>query len=172
MGVPRDPDALARHYNFTQSDHDLIASRRGAPNRLGFAVQLALLRHPGRALVQVEEPIDPLIAWLAARLEIPVAAFVEYARRPQTLTDHARILAATLGLRPAGRADLPFMIDAAAQCAWSTERGASIVASIIAALLAGKIILPAPAVIERSAIAGRARARKRVADVSAHWYLH
>ena len=165
FGVPRDPDSLARHYTFTRSDHDLITSRRGGANQLGFAVQLALLRHPGRALVQVEEPIDALVAWLAARLEIPVTVFVEYARRPQTLTDHARILAATLGLRPAGRADLPFMIEAAAQCAWSTERGASIVASIIAALLASKIILPAPAVIERSAIAGRARARKRVADV-------
>jgi hypothetical protein len=42
----------------------------------------------------------------------------------------------------------------------------------VAALHASKIILPAPAMIERAAIAGRARARKRaidalLADVSA-----
>ncbi|HET6233947.1 MAG TPA: PDZ domain-containing protein [Acetobacteraceae bacterium] len=37
-------------------------------------------------------------------------------------------------------------------------------AGVIAALHASNIILPAPAVIERSAIAGRARARKRMAD--------
>ena len=49
LGVPRDPDALARHYTFTRSDQDLVAGRRGATNRLGFAVQLALLRHPGMA---------------------------------------------------------------------------------------------------------------------------
>ena len=56
------------------------------------------------------------------------------------------------------------MIEAAAQCAWSTDRGQPIVAGIIAALRANKIILPAPAVIERAAIAGRARARKRATD--------
>jgi len=56
------------------------------------------------------------------------------------------------------------MIEAAAQCAWSTDRGQPIVAGIIAALLASKIILPAPAAVERAAIAGRARARKRVTD--------
>jgi hypothetical protein len=149
---------------FTRSDQDLITGRRGAANQLGFAVQLALLRHPGRALAQVDEPIDVLVAWLAVHLEVPVAAFAEYARRPQTMTDHARLLAATLGLRPAGRADLPVMIEAAAQSAWSTDRGAPIVVGAIAALHASKIILPAPAVIERCAIAGRARARKRVAD--------
>jgi hypothetical protein len=38
------------------------------------------------------------------------------------------------------------------------------VAGIIAALRSAKIILPAPTVIERAAIAGRARARKRAAD--------
>jgi TnpA family transposase len=164
LGVPRDPDSLARHYTFTRSDQDLITSRRGGANRLGFAVQLALLRHPGRILAQVDEPIDALVAWLAAHLEVPEAAFAAYARRPQTMTDHARLLAATLGLRPAGRADLALMIEAAAQAAWSTDRGPPIVAGVIAALQASKIILPAPAVIERSAIAGRARARKRMAD--------
>jgi len=60
LGVPRDPDALARLYTFTRSDQDLVAGRRGATNRLGFAVQLALLRHPGMALAQMDEPVDVL----------------------------------------------------------------------------------------------------------------
>ena len=80
------------------------------------------------------------------------------------MTDHALLLARTLGLRPPSNADLPSMIEAAAQSAWSTDRGQPIVAGVIAALRAAKIILPAPAVIERTAIAGRARARKRAAD--------
>ena len=164
LGVPHDPDALARHYTFTRSDQELVAGRRGAANRLGFAVQLALLRHPGTGLVQMDEPVDALVAWLAARLDIPAATFTEYASRPQTMTDHARILAAALGLRPPSAADLPFMIEAAAQSAWSTDRGQPIAAGVVAALRAEKIILPAPAVIERAAIAGRARARKRATD--------
>jgi hypothetical protein len=164
FGAPGDPDALARHYTFTRSDQDLVAGRRGAANCLGFAVQLALLRHPGMGLAQMEEPVDTLVAWLAAQLEIPAAAFSEYAGRPQTMTDHALLLARTLGLRTPNAADLPFMIEAAAQSAWSADRGQPIVAEVIAALRAENIILPAPAVIERTAIAGRARARKRAAD--------
>ena len=56
------------------------------------------------------------------------------------------------------------MIEAASQSAWSTDRGHPIAAGVIAALRAEKVILPAPAVIERAAMAGRARARKRAAD--------
>ena len=66
LGVPHDPDALARHYTFTRFDQELVVGRRGAANRLGFAVQLALLRHPGTGLVQMGEPVDALVTWLAA----------------------------------------------------------------------------------------------------------
>jgi hypothetical protein len=164
FGVPSDPDALTRLYSLTLSDRELLAARRGNANRLGFAVQLALLRHPGMGLAHMEEPVNLLVAWLAKRLDIPAAAFARYADRPQTMTDHARILAAALGLRPASATDLSFMIEAAAQSAWSTDRGHPIAAGVIAALRVEKVILPAPAVIERAAIAGRARARKRAAD--------
>ena len=68
--------------------------------------------------------------WLAAQLGIPAAAFAEYARRPQTMTDHARVLAATLGLRPPATPICRLMIEAAAQAAWSTDRGQPIVAGV------------------------------------------
>ena len=61
FGVPGDPDALARHYTLTRSDQELVAARRGNANRLGFAVQLALLRHPGMGLAHMEEPVDALV---------------------------------------------------------------------------------------------------------------
>jgi TnpA family transposase len=86
FGTQRDADALTRHYSFTRSDRELLAVRRGNANRLGFAVQLALLRHPGMSLAHMEEPVDSLVAWLAERLEIPAAAFAEYAGRAQTMT--------------------------------------------------------------------------------------
>lgn len=63
-------------------------------------MQLALLRHPGTALAYFDQPPDALVTWMAGQLDIPAAAFAEYARRSQTMTDHARQLAAALGLRP------------------------------------------------------------------------
>ena len=56
------------------------------------------------------------------------------------------------------------MIEVAAQAAWSTDRGRLIAAAVVAALRAANIILPASSVIERAAIAGRARARRRATD--------
>ena len=79
------------------------------------------------------------------------------------MTDHARQLAATLGLRTPTMADVPPMIEAAAEAARGTDSGRSIVAAVIAASRSARIILPGAAVIERIAIAGRARARKRAA---------
>src|SRR5208283_347965 len=80
------------------------------------------------------------------------------------MSDHAREVASALGLRAPTNSDLPDVIEAAARAAWTTDRGLPIVAGIIAALRSAKIILPAPTVIERADIAGRARARKRAAD--------
>lgn len=48
--LPEHQDDLIRHYTFTEGDLSLIGQRRGDANRLGFAVQLCLLRYPGYAL--------------------------------------------------------------------------------------------------------------------------
>ena len=168
LGVPLDPDDLARLFNLSRSDRDLVAGRRNDASRLGFAVQLALLRHPGTTLADLDRSSAPLVAWLAGQLDIPPAAFDDYARRPQTMTDHARRLAIILGLRGPTAADLPLMIEAAARTAWNTERGQPIAASVVVALRIAGIILPVAAVIERAAIAGRARARQRATDALLH----
>jgi TnpA family transposase len=53
-------DDLIQYYSFTESDLSLIRQRRGDANRLGFAVQLCLLRFPGYALaVDMPVPIGP-----------------------------------------------------------------------------------------------------------------
>src|SRR5262249_23645983 len=120
FGVPGDPDALARHYIFTRSDQDLVLGRRGAANRLGLAVQLALLRHPGISLAQMEEPPDALVEWLAAPLDIPLTAFADYADRPQTMTDHALLLARTLPSRKSSPMLLPSSVSRAEKSSMSS----------------------------------------------------
>ncbi len=164
LGIPPDADSLARLFTLSRLDRNLVAERRGDANRLGCAVQLALLRHPGTALAYLDQPADTLVTWMAGQLDVPAAVFAEYARRPQTMTDHARQLAASLGLRTPTMADLPSVIEVAAEAARATDRGQPIAAAVIAALRTAGIILPGAAVIERVAIAGRARARKRAAD--------
>ena len=157
LGIPPDAHSLARLFTLSRADRSLVAERRGDANRLGCAVQVALVRHPGTALAYLDQPPDALVSWMPSQLEIPTAAFAEYARRPQTMTDHARQIAATLRLRPPTIADLPPMIEAAADAARGTDDGQPIAAAVVAALRAARIILPGAAVIERIAwLAGRA----------------
>ncbi|WP_227472443.1 DUF4158 domain-containing protein, partial [Salmonella enterica] len=44
LALPESQDDLIRYYTFNDSDLSLIRQRRGDANRLGFAVQLCLLR--------------------------------------------------------------------------------------------------------------------------------
>jgi TnpA family transposase len=54
FGIPLDPDGMARRFTLSRADQELVAARRRVANRIGSAVQLALLRYPGIALAQVE----------------------------------------------------------------------------------------------------------------------
>ncbi|MDT4811277.1 Tn3 family transposase ISPa38 [compost metagenome] len=56
LALPDTDEELIRHYTFNESDLALIRQRRGAANRLGFAVQLCYMRYPGIMLAAGEEP--------------------------------------------------------------------------------------------------------------------
>jgi len=164
FGVPADRDALVRFYTLDRADLDLVAARRGDTNRLGFAVQLALLRHPGFGYSPAEAVAPELLEYVAGQLGIAAEAFGDYGVRVPTVTEHARELERVLGVRPPGEADMPFMIEAAARAAWPTDKGLPIAEGVVTELRRAGITLPPPHRIERAGLAGRARARKRAAD--------
>ena len=53
LALPDTNDDIVRRYAFSEADRALICRRRGDANRLGFAVQLCLLRFPGQGLQAV-----------------------------------------------------------------------------------------------------------------------
>lgn len=166
LGIPTERDDLARLYTFEPADLDLIRLRRENRNRLGTALQLALFRHPTMTLAQVlngSRLPEELVSFIAEQLDIPADTLADYAAREQTMTDHARELAAVLGLRGAIGTDVALMIDAAAKAAWATDNGIVIAGGVIDALRQARILLPSVSTIERAGIAGRARARKQAA---------
>ena len=99
FAIPTDRAEMARHYVLGPEDLELVRSKRRAVNRLGFAVQLCLLRHPGQGLGPGEHPPAPMLAFVAGQLGVAPAAFVEYAQRDQTRREHSVELQAALGLR-------------------------------------------------------------------------
>jgi TnpA family transposase len=90
--LPAEPESLARHYTLTEDDLSLIRDRRLAHNRLGFAVQLCLIRYPGRALRVNEELPQPLIKFVAEQTGDRPNDFVGYATRDKTRREHLSFL--------------------------------------------------------------------------------
>ena len=68
LGIPSDIASLERNYLLADDDLDLIGTRRRPENRLGLALHIALLRHPGQGWHDDTEPPAPLVAWLAAQM--------------------------------------------------------------------------------------------------------
>jgi hypothetical protein len=167
FSIPIDAAEMARHFVLSVEDLALIRSKRRAANRLGFAVQLCALRHPGRVLDPTELPPEPMLAFVGKQVGIDPTLFSEYARRAETRREHITELQKLLRLRSFGFADWRSCLKAGADAAWATDRGEPIVQTMIAHLQANNVLLPTVNMLERIGLAARARARKKVFEVLA-----
>lgn len=167
FSIPIDAAEMARYFVLSVGDLTLIRTKRRAGNRLGFAVQLCTLRHPGRVFDPTELPPEPMLAFVGKQVGIDPTLFSEYARRAETRREHMIELQKLLRLRSFGFADWRSCLKAGADAAWATDRGEPIVQAIIAHLRANNVLFPTVNVLERIGLAARARARKKVFELLA-----
>src|SRR3954464_2765641 len=88
LALPTGRREIEEVYTLTTADRDFIATHRTASNRLGVAVQLCFLRHPGRAWTPEETVPVPMLRFLAGQLGVPPSAPAGYARTDQTRRRH------------------------------------------------------------------------------------
>jgi hypothetical protein len=167
FAIPTDSAEMARHYVLSADDLALIRTKRRAINRLGFAIQLCLLWHPGQGMGPGEHPPEAMIAFVARQVGVPSAAFADYALRDQTRREHVVELQKHLRLRSFGLAEWRSCLRLGADAAWATDRGESIVQAMLTHLRTSNVLLPTVAVLERIGLAARVRARKKVFETLA-----
>ena len=138
---PTDPAAIVRHYTFSPEDLALIRKRRRAANRLGFAVNLAYLRFPGRVLVVEEAPPADMLAFIAKQVECEPPDFGIYAQRDETRREHLGELQAYLDVSPFRRDDKRAVSHVAIEQATGSDRGDVIVSAMIEYLRERRILL-------------------------------
>jgi hypothetical protein len=79
---------LARYYTLTPEDLRVINRRRRGSNRVGFAVQLCMLRFPGRAITDLPGIPARVLALIAQQVGVPPTSFVAYGQRLPTIYEH------------------------------------------------------------------------------------
>jgi TnpA family transposase len=158
---PADHDEAQRRYALAPEDLTLCKRHRRQHNRLGFAVQLALVRDLGRPLRLAEHVPTSVVETVGEQIGITPAIFDLYARHDETRREHVGEIVACLGLRTIRQADYRAAIMAGAAAAVATDRGEPIVRAIIDDLKVRRIIVPTAPLVERFALAGRALARRQ-----------
>lgn len=111
LAIPTGTEDLAAQYPLSEADVSLIRQRRGEVNRLGFAVQLCLLRYPGIALAEDTEVSPEAVAWLASHLAVSPEAWGEYGTREETRQEHGREIRAYLGMSAFGIAGFRQLVE-------------------------------------------------------------
>ncbi len=159
--IPTDEDSLVRHYSLSPDDRLEIELRRRKHNQLGFAVQLCLMRYPGRTLMPGEAPPAAMLSYVAGQIGIDSRLFDFYARREETRRDHIAHLLGYLEMRAPTAGDRRAALLAAIEAAAATDKGMAIAKAIIASYRERRVLLPAVNMIERMGLAARAIARRR-----------
>jgi len=90
---------LARYYTLTAEDLQVINRRRRGGNRLGFAVQLCMLRFPGRTITDLPDIPTRVLALIAQQVGVPPTAFASYGQRLPTIYEHLDEIRAVFGYR-------------------------------------------------------------------------
>ena len=97
---PPSNQQLAGYFHLDDADLELVKVRRGAQNKLGFALQLTTARFLGTFLSEQTAVPPNVIAYVAAQLGIhDVACLAEYGARSNTAWEHAAEIRRVYGYR-------------------------------------------------------------------------
>jgi TnpA family transposase len=140
---------IVRHYTLSPEDLAYVEGKRGDHNKLGFCVQLCLLRFPGRALGPDERVPEGMLQYIATQIGVEPESFEGYGERENTRREHLAEIERTFGYRA-------FDVDVQRELAqWllpaalGTDSGVALVTALVEEMRERKIIIPALSTIER-----------------------
>ena len=153
---------LIRYYTLTEADLVLVARQRHDHTRLGFALMLCTLRHPGRLLREGERPPVALIGFVAEQVGVFPQAFEKYLRHDQTRRRHAAELQLLLHCRVYSARREKGVAAWLLPTALMTDCPIALVGAVLEELRRRNIVLPPAAAIERLCRKVRHQARQQI----------
>ena len=102
FSLPQHEADLLRHYTLSDEDLQHIEARRRPRNKLGFALQLCVLRYPGRLLAPGEFIPPAVVDFIGRQLDLDGYELADYAVRSETRHEHLAELRRLYGIWRAG----------------------------------------------------------------------
>ncbi|EFP0886702.1 TPA: Tn3 family transposase [Listeria innocua] len=162
MQIPQDEWVLGTYYTFAKRDLEIINKRRREENRLGFAVQLAVLRYPGWPYTHIKNIPDSVIHYISKQIGATPSSLSLYPQRENTLWDHLKEIRSEYAFVNFTLKEYRMTFKHLHQLALENGDAMHLLHECISFLRKSKIILPAFTTLERMVWEARAMAEKKL----------
>jgi TnpA family transposase len=156
---------LVTFYTFSKHDLNLIMKHRRGYNRLGFAIQLALIRYPGWNLTEYKDIPTSIIDYVAKQLQISAEEFSEYANRNNTLWEHLGEIREEYGYINFSAEHKESLLNHLTQQAMENSNSLYLIEIALSTLRKSKVIFPAIYVIENIVWEAKQQANQKVYSI-------
>jgi len=140
---------IARHYTFSDKDLERIHQHRRRHNQLGFAVQLAVLRYPGRPLKDLTTIPPRVLTAIADQVQVPASALTRYGERDSTIYEHLQEIRQAYEFRECGWREFLWLARELLPQAMESDRPVPLIEQALELLRKKGIIAPALVHVER-----------------------
>ncbi|NJP36871.1 Tn3 family transposase [Alkalicoccus luteus] len=162
MQIPEDEWVLGTYYTFSKRDLEIINKRRREENRLGFAVQLAVLRYPGWPYTHIKSISDSVVHYISKQIGATPSSLSLYPQRENTLWDHLKEIRSEYDFVSFTLKEYRMTFKHLHQLALENGDAIHLLHECIDFLRKNKIILPAITTLERMVWEARAMAEKKL----------
>ncbi|MCD1119152.1 Transposase and inactivated derivatives, TnpA family [Chryseobacterium piscicola] len=163
--IPETDEELIINYSLSENDFSIIKNHcRTNTNKLGFAVNLSYMRHPGIILAPELYPDRQILQFISSQLGINVLEWENYGKREQTRREYISILQSVYGFRIFTIIDYTVYKGLLQEIALKTDKGFVVAEELVKFLRKNKILLPATGTIERLCSEALINAEKQIYD--------
>lgn len=140
---------IGKHYTFSSYDVAIINKHRRDYNRLGFAIQLALLRYPGWPLSSINKIPESVLNYIAEQIQVSPKQLELYAQRENTRLEHMQEIREVYRYRYYAEDDGQSLVDILLPYALENDNVINLMKLAINEIKKRKIILPGITTIEK-----------------------
>jgi len=79
---------IAKYYTFTKKELEIIGNRRRQYNKIGFALQLSALKHPGWSYSKARQFPLSVSKYIAQQIKVNPSEICNYPKKIETLSEH------------------------------------------------------------------------------------